>query len=246
MHGCRCARELDYRWDKDGRKNMEARTKWKVVILAFFLGLVGIQTVIVERWLAIDGERDRQAQIKQSMLRLERMVADIDNGFRGYVLMKQSPFLRPMITAEASIPRIIEGLGQMTEAWPDLRGRIRVIDDRITELLNTKRRLTMEMANGQEEAVLSYVRGGEGVALAQTITLAFQDFDRKLNERQREWDRDMTQLIEWVRWGVPVTAMGSLAGGFGMGRLIGRSHHVIHTDDSPASAHRRIGSSQEI
>ncbi|MCC6140095.1 MAG: CHASE3 domain-containing protein [Nitrospira sp.] len=225
---------------------MDARTKWTVVILAFFLGLAGIQAVIVERWLALDGERDRQAQIKQSVLRLERMVADVDNGFRGYVLMKQSTFLRPMITAEASIPRIIEGLGQMTEAWPDLRGRIQVIDDRVTELLNTKRRLTMEMANGKEEAVLSYVRGGDGVALAQTITLAFQDFGRKLNERQREWDRDMAQSIAWVRWGVPATAMGGIAGGFGLGRLIGRSHRSARAADSPAGAHRAIEARQDI
>lgn len=225
---------------------METRNKWKFVILTFFLVLVGIQAVIVEQWLAMDGQRDRQAQIKQSMLRLERMVADVDNGFRGYVLMKQSTFLRPMITAEASIPRIIEGLGQMTEAWPDLQGRVHVINDRIMELLNTKRRLTMEMANGNEEAVLSYVRGGEGVALAQTITLAFQDFDRKLNERQREWDRDMAQLVEWVRWGVPVTAMGSIAGGFGMGRLISRSRLSACASESTAGAHRGVGARQEI
>ena len=225
---------------------METRNKRKLMILTFFLVLVGIQAIIVEQWLAIDGQRDRQAQIKQSMLRLERMVADVDNGFRGYVLMKQSTFLRPMINAEASIPRIIEGLGQMTEAWPDLQGRIHVINDRIMELLNTKRRLTMEMANGKEEAVLSYVRGGEGVALAQTITLAFQDFDRRLSERQREWDRDMAQLIEWVRWGVPVTAMGSIAGGFGMGRLISRSRLSAGASDTTAGAHRGIGAKQKV
>lgn len=225
---------------------METRNKRKLMILTFFLALVGIQAIIVEQWLAIDGQRDRQAQIKQSMLRLERMVADVDNGFRGYVLMKQSTFLRPMITAEASIPRIIEGLDQMTEAWPDLQGRVRVINSRIMELLDTKRRLTMEMANGKEEAVLSYVRGGEGVALAQTITLAFQDFDRKLNERQREWDRDMAQLIEWVRWGVPVTAIGSVAGGFGMGRLISRSRLSAGVSGTTAGAHRRIGAKQEV
>lgn len=232
---------IDRILDKDVFEVMETRNKWKFVILTFFLVLVGIQAVIVKQWLAMDGQRDRQAQIKQSMLRLERMVADVDNGFRGYVLMKQSTFLRPMITAEASIPRMIEGLGQMTEAWPELQGRVHVINDRIMELLNAKRRLTMEMANGNEEAVLSYVRGGEGVALAQTITLAFQDFDRKLNERQREWDRDMAQLIEWVRWGVPVTAMGGVAGGFGMGRLASRSRLPVNRSDSTHGSHSGIG-----
>jgi len=227
-------------------ENMNARTKWKWAILTLFLGLVGIQAVMVEQWLAMDGERDRQAQIKQGMLRLERMVTDVDNGFRGYVLMKQSFFLRPMIAAEASIPRIVDGLGQMTESWPDLQGRIHVINDRILELLDTKRRLTMEMAEGKEELVLSYVRGGEGVALAQTITLAFRDFDHKLNERQREWDRDMAQVIDWVRWGVPVTAMGSIAGGFAMGRLISRPRLATQASDETAGAHRGIGAGQKI
>lgn len=206
---------------------MGKRNIFLLAVTACFLTVIGIQALLVEQWLALHAEREEQAHIKQEILRLERFVADIDNGFRGYVLMKQSAFLGPMIAAEGRIPRVVEGLGLLTQDRPDLKGHIEVLQARIEELLDTKRRLTMELERGQEEAVLAYIRAGEGIALANTITLAFQNLDRKLQERQREWDQDSARRIEWVRWGLPLTAIGGVACGISIGRAAGRSGTAI-------------------
>ena len=85
----------------------------------------------------------------------------------------------------------------------------------------------MDLERGQEEAVLAYIRGGEGIALAGTITLAFQNLDRKLQERQREWDRDSARRIGWVRWGLPLTAIGGVACGISIGRNTVRSGTAV-------------------
>jgi CHASE3 domain sensor protein len=202
---------------------MGTRNMFLLAVAACFLTLIGIQALLVEQWLALHVEREEQAYIKQEILRLERFVADIDNGFRGYVLMKQSAFLGPMIAAEGRIPRVVEGLGRLTQDHPDLKGHIEVLQNRIEELLDTKRRLTMELERGQEEAVLAYIRGGEGIALAGTITFAFENLDRKLQERQREWDQDRARRIGWVRWGLPLTAIGGVVCGVTIGRHTVRS-----------------------
>jgi CHASE3 domain sensor protein len=206
---------------------MGKRSIFLLAVVGCFVAVIGIQALLVEQWLSLHAEREEQAYIKQEILRLERLVADIDNGFRGYVLMKQSAFLGPMVAAEGRIPRVLEGLGRLTNDQPDLRGHIEVLQARLDELLDTKRRLTMELERGQEEAVLAYIRGGEGLALASTITLAFQNLDRKLQERQREWDRESARRMGWVRWGLPLTALGGVACGISIGRTTVRSGTAV-------------------
>jgi CHASE3 domain sensor protein len=206
---------------------MGTRKIFLLAVSVCFLALIGIQALLIEQWLALHAEREEQASIKQEILRLERFVADVDNGFRGYVLMKQPAFLGPMIAAEGRIPRVVEGLGRLTQDQPDLKSHIEVLQARIEELLETKRRLTMELEWGQEEAVLAYIRAGEGIALAGTIMLAFQNLDRKLQERQREWDQDSARRIGWVKWGLPLTAIGGVACGVSIGRHTVRSGTAI-------------------
>jgi CHASE3 domain sensor protein len=206
---------------------MGKRIMFLLTAVACVLGLISLQTVLVERWMGLHEEQEQQAQIRQEVLRLERLVADIDNGFRGYILMKQSAFLGPMVAAEGAIPRVGERLGHLTVARPDLQVRLQVLQARITELLESKRRLTMAWERGEDEAVLAYIRGGECLALASTITLAFQDFDRRLQEREREWDRDRARRSGWVRWGLPLTAIGAVVCGISIGRTTSRSRRTV-------------------
>jgi CHASE3 domain sensor protein len=214
----------------------------RTVVLGAVMALVcmiGIQALLVERWLLVLEQRNHQTQIRHDMLRLERLVADVDNGFRGYVLMNKSSFLLPMVSAEASIPTILEGLTRMTKTWPDLQGRVGMVQDRIMELVATKRRLTMEMTNGNEETVLRYIREGEGLTLTQTIALAFEELDQRIRKRQKEWDREHAQTLQWVRWGLPMTVIGGVLCGLTIGRITGSPAHSTWTDLPGAAADSR-------
>lgn len=215
-----------------------------LVACAALIGLLVSQTVLLDQWQEINEERDRQARIKQEILRLERLVTDVDNGFRGYVLMKQAVFLGPMIAAEGKIPGVLEELSRLTEARPELQGLVRVLSDRVTELLDVKRRLTLELERGGEKDVLAYIRGGEGLALANTIALVSQDLSRKLN--QREGDRETAKAVNLVRWGSALTVVASFVVGIAIGRSTGRSGRTAVCNHEPAGQHGLPGKSPVI
>jgi CHASE3 domain sensor protein len=209
------------------------------------LCLLGIQAALVEQWRLVYEERERQARIKQEVLRLERLVADVDNGFRGYVLMKQAAFLGPMISAEGKIPGVMERLGHLMEPWPELHGHLQVLRDRVTELLDTKRRLTMELEQGGEEEVLAYIRGGDGLAMAKTLALAFQNLDQRLVRRERDRDRKDAEDIEWVRWALTATATAGFLWGLGLGRATRRTAATPAPRHASLPRQHRFGESQD-
>jgi CHASE3 domain sensor protein len=210
---------------------------------ATLMGLLVIQTALLEQWRAIHEERDRQARIKHEVLRLERLVTDVDNGFRGYVLMKQAVFLGPMVAAEGKIPGVVEGLGRMTEEWPGIQGLVRILNDRVNELLEVKRRLTLELERGGEDEVLAYIRGGEGLALANTIALLLQDLSRKLEQQEGDQNRDAAKGVSLVRWGLAVTTVGGVVCGIGIGRATTRSGRTMARNREPADQRDCLGQS---
>lgn len=197
--------------------SMQMQTFVRVIVVGLSaLCLITVQAALVKEWRVIHEERERQASVRQEVLRLERLVADVDNGFRGYMLVKEAGFLGPMVSAEGTIPGVVERLSHLTESWPEVQGRIRVLGERVTELLDTKRRLTLELEYGAGDAVLAYIRGGDGLALAKTIALAFQDLNDKLDKRHN--DQRAIRKTEWVQWGLMTTAAAGLFLGIGVGR----------------------------
>ena len=180
--------------------------------------ILAIQAGFLSWWQGMHDDRATYTEVKTELLRLERLVADVDNGFRGYVLMKESIFLDPMVAAEGKIPRLLDHLESMTDPWPDLQGRIRVLSGRVNDLLMVKRRLTKEFAQGNEAEVLSYIRGKEGVVLANTIALAFDDLADRVDQRERAQTRDRGQAKMWTRVMFVMTTLGTLGLGVGMGR----------------------------
>lgn len=91
---------------------------------------------------------------------------------------------------------------------------------RLEELVETKRRLTFMIGSGQQEEVLSYVRSGEGVALAQTITHVFDDLDAKI---EREFgEADLSQSGPWrqVMWQLVAAQAGAVVVGLLIMKLL--------------------------
>ncbi|WP_173047745.1 CHASE3 domain-containing protein [Nitrospira sp. KM1] len=156
-----------------------------VVLVLLFLAE---QAYIVKQWHeALDAQHRRNA-IKVQLLTLQRLAADIDNGFRGYALMRQSMFLAPMVAAEAEIPQVLRKLNELMESTPSLQGTVQVLRRRMEELVDTKRRLTLKIDSGHQEEVLMYVRTGDGLALAKTIANAFVDLETKIEREFHDAD----------------------------------------------------------
>lgn len=159
--------------------------------------------------------------------------------------MKQAAFLGPMVSAEGMIPGVMERLGHLTESWPELQGHIQVLRDRVTELLDTKRRLTLDLERGKEDDVLAYIRGGDGLAMAKTLALAFQDLDQRLTRRERDRERQQTEAIDWARWGLTATATVGFLWGLGLGRAANRPAPIPAPRRALLSRQDGLGESQD-
>ncbi len=149
------------------------------------------EALLLHQWHETLEAQHRRIAIREQVLKLQRLAADIDNGFRGYALMHQSTFLAPMVAAEAEIPQALQRLSELTEADPSLQGSVQVLRRRLDELVDTKRRLTLKIDAGEQEQVLAYIRAGDGLALAKTIANLFDDLNSKI-EREFE-DADLSQ-----------------------------------------------------
>jgi hypothetical protein len=103
--------------------NLEMKRKVLATLsgVIWLVCLLGIQAGFINWWQTIHDDRDRHAHIKQELLRLERLVMNVDNEFRDYVLMKDSKSLIAMVEAESAIPGIMDRLTTMTDPWPDLK-----------------------------------------------------------------------------------------------------------------------------
>lgn len=189
------------------------------LVVNLLLVLFGMQAGVLSRWQTVHDERDRYVHIKQDLLRLERLVADVDNGFRGYAFTKEGRFVKPMVAAEHNIPSLLNRLDTMTAPWPDLQTYVQILTGQVKELLETKRRLAMDLMLGREEDVLSYIRTGKGLELENTIVLAFQEVESRMDQRDRETVQGRDEVRVWTHLILATTTLGTLVVGMSMNRL---------------------------
>jgi CHASE3 domain sensor protein len=211
--------------------NLEMKRKVLATLsgVVLLVCLLGIQAGFINWWQTIHDDRDRHARIKQELLRLERLVMNVDNGFRDYVLMKDSKSLIAMVEAESAIPGIMDRLTTMTAPWPDLKDQVRVLTARVNELLQVRRRLSMDFGQGHEEEVLAYVKRGEGSVLTKTVALAFRDVERTVDQSDQERTRARDRVRAWTRLALVATTLVTLGVGVNIGRSMRFSSRGIIT-----------------
>ncbi|HLZ34721.1 MAG TPA: CHASE3 domain-containing protein [Nitrospira sp.] len=169
------------------------------------------ETVILRQWHENLEAQQRRSAIKEEILRIQRLVADIDNGFRGYVLMRQSIFLAPMVAAEAALPQAVHRLSQLTEKSPSLQGGVQVLRGRLDELVDTKRRLALQLDSGHQEEVMAYVRAGNGVVLSKTIVSLLDDLEAKLARDIGTADSASVDVKAKTMWQLIAAQTGAVA-----------------------------------
>jgi CHASE3 domain sensor protein len=164
-----------------------------VIPLALF---ILVQVPLVWQWHAVTQSQQVKNRIREEVLRLQWLTADIENGFRGYVLTNQATFLHPVVTGEARMQDSMDHLLKLTEDLPNLQARVKVLATRLHELIESKRKLTLQIDGGKQEEVLAYIRAGEGLVLSKTIEKAVDDFEARLTEEFSRVDTEEKSLKE--------------------------------------------------
>lgn len=181
------------------------------------------QIPLVWQWHAINQAQREKHQIKEEMLRLQWLTADIENGFRGYVLTSQTAFLQPVVTGEAKVQDSVDRLLRLTQKFPHLQARAKILSMRLRELIESKRKMTMQIDNGKQEDVLSYIRSGEGLVLSKTIEKAVEDFEGRLADEFAQVDLEEKSLKEQTIQRLLIADVAMLIVGIVVARLVFRS-----------------------
>jgi CHASE3 domain sensor protein len=168
--------------------------------IALLLFLAAVEVFILAQWHQVLESHERRSALKEEVLRLRQLASDIDNGFRGYVLMRQRIFLAPMLSAEETLPLSLERLARMAETPPSLHGRVQVLKRRLEELAATKRRLVAKVDRGEYDEVLTYMRNGDGVALAKILAAAFDDLEDKIERQFPSLERSHLEVSNKTVW----------------------------------------------
>jgi CHASE3 domain sensor protein len=182
-----------------------------------------VQIPLVWHWHSIHAAQQQRSHIKEEVLRLQALAADMENGFRGYVLTKQSVFLQPVVHGEAKVQGIFNHLLELTDDLPNLQARVRVLQERIHELIETKRRLTRQMDGGEQDAVLSHIRFGDGLALSKTIEKAMEDLEVRIEGEFSRFDMEETTLKQRMLQKLLIADAGTLLLGIIVTRFVFRA-----------------------
>ena len=182
-----------------------------------------VQIPLVWHWHSLHTAQQQRNQIKEEVLRLQTVTTDIENGFRGYVLTKQSAFLQPVVYGEAKVQSILNHLLELTHDLPSLQARVKVLEERIHELIDTKRRLTKQMDVGEQEAVLSHIRFGDGLALSKTIDKAMEDLEIRIAGEFSQFDMEETTLKQRMLQKLLIADAGTLLLGIIVTRFVFRA-----------------------
>ncbi|BFU94540.1 MAG: conserved protein of unknown function [Nitrospira sp.] len=194
-----------------------------VLLLLFF---AAEQVYILKQWHEVSDAQELRNAIMVQVLQLRRLATDIDSGFRGYALMRQSVFLVPVVAAEAEIPRALDRLTELTGTTPALQGSVQVLMRRLDELIETKRQLTFKIGSGHEQEVLNYLRGGDGVALAKTIANVFDDLEAKIEREFRETDLPQAEYWRQAMWQLIAAQAGAVLVGLLLMKLLSAAFAV--------------------
>lgn len=196
---------------------------YAIAALAPVVLFIIVQIPLVWHWQTIQTAQQTRTKITEDVLRLHRLAVDIENGFRGYVLTKQAAFLHPVVNGEAKIQGVLDHLLEVTKDHQSLHVRVKVLQTRIQELIETKRRLTKQIDGGDQEAVMSYIQFGDGLALSKTIERAMEDLEVRIAEEFSRADVDETTLKEGMLLKLLIADLGTLLLGILVTRAVFRA-----------------------
>jgi CHASE3 domain sensor protein len=85
--------------------------------------------------------RLQRSTILEEVLRLQRLVMDVETDFRGYFLTEQPSFLEPINQAETRLQIGLARLQDLTTSTPGLQAGVGVLSARLKEFIESKQAL---------------------------------------------------------------------------------------------------------
>lgn len=128
-----------------------------------------------------------------------RLVVDMETGFRGYVMTKQTRYLYPYRTAQESILVVGQSLLQSVYDSEPQRKIVINVQRLVAQLFKEKDELIEEVKAGHVDMAMRYVEAGRGRAIMVTIREEMSQFDHleqeALHERLAKIAQDRDAMV---------------------------------------------------
>src|SRR6266581_1104479 len=198
-----------------------------ILILALIvLPVVGMMVLYLNtlrQSLAVQKEVDRLFEIQVQTDAILSMVVDVQDGFRGFVLVRKEKFLEPFHKAEEAFDPAINELKQMMRDEPDQLQLISQIEAQVHALLQKKKRLIDAVRLGEMKPVREHIESAEGQNALNAIREDLQVFEsiekQHLSERRARAER----LALVTRYGLIGVVIGILVLWWLASRLLART-----------------------
>src|SRR2546422_5979069 len=151
-------------WD-----HLRVQQKVWAILLGVFVPLVAALAVhvsLINHLLIVQQQHDQTVSVRQQILILRRLAADIEDAFRGYLLTRQDWFLKPLEEAETKLNPTVARAMAVAGPTPDLSADVQNVSERLNEFLEDNKALIRQFPAGNEKEGLGYCRSGESLALS--------------------------------------------------------------------------------
>lgn len=134
-----------------------------------------------------------------------RLAVDLETGFRGYVVTRQEPYLRPYLSAQDRILAVGDSLVEMVGDREVQRALMAQVQALIKRLIGEKDALIEAARAGHTAEAIHYMEEGRGRATMVAIRQQMHEFDRLeqevLNEALARLGRDRSFMISVILGG---------------------------------------------
>jgi signal transduction histidine kinase/CHASE3 domain sensor protein len=198
---------------------------WAILLLLCLPLLAGLATHLsfVNRLIALQEQRHDLARAQEQVHLLRRLTADIEDGFRGYLLTQQPIFLAPLTDAEAKLDAV---MATASHALSDLAGppnELVLIERQLKELLQSKHELIADVQRGEAEKAWEYVRSGEGLKLSDGLREHLRSIEDRLEQRRESSNAQADALSKQTFAGLWIALVGLMVLGLISSRILDRS-----------------------
>ena len=178
----------------------------KLLLVSFIplTALILLSAVTYESVQTVERDEEQLNRLyltQRSAAQYMRLTVDLETSFRGYVLTRQSPYLRPFRTAQEGIFSVGEELTRMVSDEIPHRSHFLEVQSLVKQLIIEKVDLIEATKRGHPEKALQYIEEGRGRTIMVRIRELMVTFDQLEQQRvvarlnQLSQDRTATLMV---------------------------------------------------
>ncbi len=208
-------------WDR-----LRIQQKVWVILLLVSIPLAaafGTHILFINHLHSLQLQRHQVELAREQVNILRRLVVDIEDAFRGYLLTRQDAFLNPLKEAEPRLRPTLDEIIRLAGEIPNLQANIQDIDYRVQRLLISKHKLLKQFRAGHSQEVFRYVQSGQGIALSDELRSHLRLLEDRLVQQLQNIETKQASIVQVSIWGLMLALLAVIGLALTAARLFAHS-----------------------